>query len=125
MQPMNNVIKVIITESSGWGGRSAWVSVVLRPGALEPKDAFDNTMADMIGYYKGRVFYKPNPKNPDLTNDQRINTIYWEPNIVTDENGQANLAFNNAPAQGNLRVVVEGVTDKGDVVTALAKYKVE
>jgi len=122
MQPMRNILQVTIRGVNSWGGWSAAVEVILRPGALDPN--FDNTMADMVGYYRAREFYKPNPEDPAEASDQRINTVYWEPNITTDENGEAVVHFPNTPKPGNLRLIVEGITDKGDVVAGVMGYKV-
>jgi len=79
------------------------------------------------GFYRAREFYAPkykanlppNPR-PDLRS-----TIYWNPAVITDKDGNANFEFYNADAPGTYRVVVEVIDNKGDLGRKVFFIKVE
>ena len=79
------------------------------------------------GYYKSRVFYSPqydNPKTNTAVADLR-STIYWNPNIITNNLGKASFTFFNADGKGTYRVVVEGIDSDGNLGRQEYRYKVE
>jgi hypothetical protein len=79
------------------------------------------------GYYAVRTFYSPqydSPKTNTKLADLR-STIYWKPNIVTDQNGHASLEYFNAGKPGTYRVTVEGIDATGNLAHKVYKYKVE
>ena len=123
-QPLSNILKVTINRMEDVYGKHISVNLVIRTGVLETKDFFDNTMADMIGYYKAREFYKPNAAKPDAI-DLRTNTIHWEPNITTNEKGEATITFYNTTQTGKIRLVAEGITPNGTPLAATASYEVQ
>jgi hypothetical protein len=41
-------------------------------------------------------------------------TLHWDPYVLSDENGNLNLTFFSSERIGGYRVVIEGITDKGD-----------
>jgi hypothetical protein len=78
------------------------------------------------GYYAVRTFYSPqydSPKTNTKLADLR-STIYWKPNIVTDQNGHASLEYFNAGKPGTYRVTVEGIDAAGNLGRKVYKYKV-
>jgi len=79
------------------------------------------------GFIKAREFYSPkyvasatNPQQPDLRN-----TIYWNPELITDKNGNISFNYYNADAHGTYRVVIEGIDDNGNLGRLVYRYKVE
>ncbi|HEY0899974.1 MAG TPA: TonB-dependent receptor plug domain-containing protein, partial [Sphingobacteriaceae bacterium] len=79
------------------------------------------------GFYKIRDFYSPdyndpktNTKIPDLRT-----TIYWNPQIITDEAGKKQLEFFNADGTGDYKVIVEGVDTNGNIARTIFRYKVK
>jgi hypothetical protein len=79
------------------------------------------------GYYRSREFYAPkydDPKTNANVADLRT-TIYWKPNIVTDKEGNAAVAFFNADSKGTYMVVVEGIDSDGNLGRQVFRYKVE
>lgn len=79
-----------------------------------------------LGYIAKRSFYAPKYDTPErrAVNDIRT-TVYWNPNIQTDEEGKASLTFYNADGRGTYRVVVEGFDDDGNVGRAVYRYTVQ
>jgi hypothetical protein len=79
------------------------------------------------GFYKGCEFYAPKynvPKAINPATDLRT-TIYWNPNVLPDKNGEASFEFFNADTKGTYRVVIEGIDDDGNLGRAVYRYKVE
>jgi len=79
------------------------------------------------GYDLRREFYSPDYSKlltpadmPDLRS-----TIYWKPNIITDENGKASVDFFNADGTGSYRVIAEGVDGMGKLGRQVFKYVVK
>jgi hypothetical protein len=78
------------------------------------------------GYYKAREFYSPQynePKNQPKV-DLRT-TIYWNPNVATDKDGNASVEYFNADVKGNYRVVVEGIDANGNLGRQVYRYQVQ
>jgi len=79
------------------------------------------------GYYKARTFYAPkydDPKANTQIADLR-STIYWNPSVITDKDGNASFEYFNADAKGSYRVVVEGIGADGKLGRRVYHYKVE
>jgi len=79
------------------------------------------------GFYKAREFYSPQYDNPK-TNRQMADlrsTIYWQPNVVTDKNGNASFSYFNADNKGTYRLVIEGIDADGNLGRQVIKYRVE
>lgn len=79
------------------------------------------------GFFKGREFYAPNYADPSINPaipDLRT-TIYWNPNVVSDSNGNASVEFYNADGTGNYKVVVEGINVQGNIGRQIYRYSVK
>ncbi|GAA4330698.1 TonB-dependent receptor plug domain-containing protein [Mucilaginibacter gynuensis] len=110
---------IIITTKRGDGGRydpSRWDAPGLIP--YSPK-----------GYYLAREFYSPKYDEESLSRNQQLldlrTTIYWNPNIITDENGNAVFDFYNADGKGTYKVIVEGIDNDGVIGRKVFRYKVQ
>lgn len=69
------------------------------------------------GYYTAREFYVPkyDRDDADLGRIDRRSTIYWNPNIQTDQDGRAELRFFNSDIASHLQVVLEGIGSNGQI----------
>jgi hypothetical protein len=78
------------------------------------------------GYDISREFYSPvyRPGDAAIAHDHR-STIYWNPNVITDENGRASVNYFNAGDAGTYRVVVEGMDMSGNLTHAVYTYEVK
>jgi hypothetical protein len=79
------------------------------------------------GYYKAREFYSPQYDDPK-TNKQMADfrsTIYWNPNIATDNDGKASFKYFNADTKGTYKVVIEGIDGDGNLGRQVYRYKVQ
>ncbi|HET6557488.1 MAG TPA: hypothetical protein VFG54_09255 [Prolixibacteraceae bacterium] len=78
------------------------------------------------GYSVIRKFYSPNYDSlkPQEIKDDFRNTLYWDPMIKTDSEGEANVLYYNSNQAGEVQVVVEGVTIDGKICRGEYKYTV-
>lgn len=69
-----------------------------------------------VKYYRARTFYAPQytgkSAHPELRDDFR-STIYWNPAVQTDQNGQAELSFYNSDQITTFKIVAEGISQQG------------
>jgi hypothetical protein len=106
-------------------------------GALLIYTTFGQQAKDMVstgilpitvrGFYKAREFYAPKYEGSNLTSklsDLR-STIYWKPELITDNNGNASFEYYNADGAGTYRVVIEGIDENGNIGRQVYRYKVE
>jgi hypothetical protein len=79
------------------------------------------------GYNITRIFYSPKYDNPNTNNssvDYR-STIYWNPTIITDKNGNASFDFFNSDSAGTYRAIIEGIDKDGNIGRYVYHYKVQ
>jgi hypothetical protein len=105
------------------GGDVVIISLSLKPSAFEKKQ-FNILNSDVTGYYNARTFYAPNYEYPSTKVDQRI-TLHWEPTITTDANGEATVSYYNADPKSKVRIVVQGLTERGVPVATTAGYVIK
>ena len=82
----------------------------------------------VYGYQLAREFYSPNydknevDKNalPDVRS-----TLYWNPLVITDINGNAKVTFWNSNERTSIHVSVEGISIEGKPAVATKDYRVE
>jgi len=80
-----------------------------------------------VGFYKARQFYAPKYDHPVVNNTMKDlrSTIYWNPDIVTDKDGNASFSYFNADGKGTYRMVIEGIDAEGNLGRQVYRYKVE
>lgn len=90
-------------------------------------DAPGMVKVDYQGFYKVREFYSPdyselkiNPPAQDLRT-----TIYWKPQVITNDKGKALVEFFNADGTGDYRVIVEGINEAGQIGRSVYRYTVK
>ena len=72
-----------------------------------------------------REFYSPKyDVTPDSRPDFRT-TVFWEPQLVTDNSGKANLKYFNTDVPGVYRVVIEGIDINGSLARQVFTYEVK
>ena len=103
----------------GAKGGNGVITITLKKGVVL-KTSTPTSLAFIVplGYQKPIQFYVPKyevdsvrlSKTPDLRT-----TIYWNPKLVTDSTGLIHLNFYTADKANNYNIVVEGVTNDGEV----------
>jgi hypothetical protein len=114
--PIDQVISVKLNQVVGFAGEGLIdrivIRITLKPGAYN--NDLSLLLTDIDGYYETKTFYVPTYllANERLKKDVRT-TIFWEPTITTNEQGEATLSFYNADPASTIKISVQGIADKG------------
>lgn len=79
-----------------------------------------------LGLQKPEHFYMPKYEVDSVMNDSKADlrtTIYWNPSLTTDENGNIKLKFYTADESNDYTVVFEGITKYGELCRFVGKLK--
>ncbi|HEX3384787.1 MAG TPA: TonB-dependent receptor plug domain-containing protein [Mucilaginibacter sp.] len=125
-------IEVMRFGSASIYGMNAGNGVIIittkRGKGLQAKDIASTGVLPItvMGFYKARQFYAPKYEHPNdnLNHKDLRSTIYWQPELTTDKDGNASLSFYNADGTGNYRVIIEGMDGKGNIGRTVYTYKV-
>ena len=82
------------------------------------RTAYRDRFIILDGYSTSTEFYQPDyskMKLPEGQKDYR-RTLYWNPNLQLDENGEANISFYNNSRQTTLSVEAEGQASDGTLL---------
>jgi hypothetical protein len=123
----------VITEGGrlaffGHRGMDGVISIHTKRGKSHPiSPALNVQSVKPLGYQLPAEFYSPqydtqeskdNPK-PDLRT-----TIYWKPNVITDDSGKATVDFYTSDDPATYSVVIEGVSDDGKLIHYCSKASI-
>jgi len=78
------------------------------------------------GFSKSRAFYSP--KYEVATNERYSDfrsAIYWNPELIPNEDEPMNFNFYTSDVKGNCRVTVEGIDEEGNIGRQVFRFKVE
>ena len=76
------------------------------------------------GYSKPVEFYAPRYDTPETSRKKDLRTtIAWEPDLRSDATGTASLSFWTADRPNDYQVVLEGITDEGELCRATYQLK--
>ncbi|MDQ7948004.1 MAG: hypothetical protein REI93_04145 [Pedobacter sp.] len=80
-----------------------------------------------LNYGNARVFYEPkyNSTNRSSIRPDYRSTIYWNPNVMTDEKGLANFSFFSADRKGTYTIWVEGADMQGKIGIKTMKMEIK
>jgi len=104
----------------------AVISIITRSGSGPfVKRSVGNYVYRPLSVHIPRKFYSPKYTTIQSTNiaDYRT-TIFWEPNLVVDEKGEANVSFYAAKKPSIYTVTVEGTDLNGNFVFKQEKIKI-
>ncbi len=83
---------------------------------------------DYEGLQLQREFYSPRYDNQKQREgrmpDQRY-LLYWNPSVMTDDQGKAQVTFYTSDVSGNYKVVVEGLDKKGEAGSNTTSFEVK
>jgi hypothetical protein len=113
----------------GSRGGNGVIAITLKKGVVV-KTGVPISLAQVspLGYQKPAQFYLPKyavdsvrlSSKPDLRT-----TIYWNPSITTDTLGMANVNLYTADKATNYSIVVEGVTNEGEICRSVGTLRRE
>lgn len=76
------------------------------------------------GYYAAREFYKPDEIDMQLSTPDARNTLLWEPSVITDEKGEAEVSFYCSDINTGFTGVAEGVDGTGLLGSGKCEFRV-
>ncbi|MBC8602088.1 hypothetical protein H8784_10210 [Parabacteroides acidifaciens] len=76
------------------------------------------------GYYAEREFYKPDEIDMQLSTPDARNTLLWEPSVITDEKGEAEVTFFCSDINTGFIGVAEGVDGTGLLGSGKCEFRV-
>lgn len=112
------------TMSYGMEGKNGVICVYLKRGKDKTSDepvVPDRSQASVIplGHSLPAEFYVPKYHVEETRQDplpDLRSTIFWKPNVQSDENGLADIFFNTADSTGPFTIVAEGVSPTGEII---------
>lgn len=112
------VLQPTATMFGGMNSKNGIICIYTRLGGGEPIDP-TRTIHQWIGYNQVKEFYAPHPGNREFfANPRRRHTLYWNPQITTDEQGNAQFSiYLNDAENGRYTLHCEGYTESGRTVT--------
>ena len=130
---VSDVDKIEVIKDAGklafFGFRASYgvISVFTKKGRSSPVPPLNFINQRIYGYYQARTFYSPkyNVPQPEYNTPDLRTTIHWEPNVVTDKDGNATISFFNADNKAIIKVDVEGVAERGVPLAGKASFKVK
>lgn len=96
-------------------GAPKWPVVKYAPGLITYKPK---------GYYNAREFYSPKYESVASNQPDLRTTVFWAPNLATNESGRTKLDYYNTDKAGSYRVVIEGIDIDGRLARKTYTYKV-
>lgn len=100
----------------------------LGKGSTTNRKVFHSIAMPINGYQNTRFFYSPDYSKPKpLENDPADirNTIYGNPYIQPDENGNANISYYNNEVNTTVDINLEGITNNGIPVVVKSSYQIK
>jgi TonB-dependent SusC/RagA subfamily outer membrane receptor len=123
------VLKYASTSIYGMEGANGVLVITTKDGSEANKDIASIGVLPIspIGFYKARTFYSPkyDYANGDSTEPKLRSTIYWNPEIKTDKDGNALFDYYNADDKGTYKVIIEGIDTNGNIGRLVYRYTVE
>jgi len=125
-----DVFKGIGAAVFGSQGANGVISITTKSGSsdtYEEKSKTNTTSVTPLGYQNPVEFYAPKydtreQKYKDIP-DYRT-TIYWKPDLVVSDEGQASFEFYTADFSTTYSVVIEGLTADGEIIRQVEKIVV-
>jgi hypothetical protein len=115
----------------GADGAGGVINVLTKAGnpnyKWEDEPVIGNTTIKAKGYVPIREFYSPTGLydiNAPIAIDYR-STIYWNPNVDTDNTGKAQIEFLLTESKPEVFVNLQGISKSGEPIHATYRFKVK
>jgi len=113
---------------NGFGGA---ISITTKKGGKDrtpERDKSNQTIYTPLGYQKPVEFYAPVYETLEakhLTVPDFRTTIFWKPDVVISDEGEAKFEFYTSDFSTTYSVVIEGLTSDGRIIRQVEKIRVE
>ncbi|MFW5821705.1 MAG: TonB-dependent receptor plug domain-containing protein, partial [Bacteroidota bacterium] len=108
----------------GSRGANGVIAIYTKRGKFMLKGVIDFRM---LGYHTPHEFYSPKyeVKGRDEKFDDDRTTLFWEPDIITGEDGKATVEFYTSDLEGDYSILVEGMDKNGRPGTGEVQFSVK
>ena len=114
---LKNVNNLVMYGSRGANGV---IVVYTKRGEINTsRPSFNIKQLTPLGYQMPVEFYSPKYDTQESINNSKPDlrtTIYWKPDVVTDDKGNAKLDFYTADDPATYSIIIEGVSDDGRLI---------
>ncbi len=134
--PMADIDKVEVLKSSakaviyGSRGANGVISILTRTGINANPHSYPLLHSAALERIKGfstvKEFYSPKYTPESIYSpvpDYRT-TLYWDPNVDMEKGG-ATVNFHTSDNVGNYKIIVEGITENGEICVGSANFAVD
>jgi len=117
-----DVIKGIETAAFGPQGSNGVIVIRTKRGegwATSRSVSYNIKLLTPLGYQPPIEFYSPkydSQTSIDYSKPDLRTTIFWKPNVITDDEGNATLDFYTADETGTYTVIIEGISADGKLI---------
>lgn len=113
----------------GMRGGGGVVNILYKKGGnIAETPSYNKVTTTLLGFQRPVAFYAPKYETPQQKSsylpDLRT-TLYWKPDLLTDEDGKARIEFYSADTPTLYDIVFEGLTRDGMPVRKVEKIRVE
>lgn len=117
---------VALTTIYGLDASGGVLVITTKKGVSDKYQAEGMLSLNPKGISIAKIFYVPKYDNPDQLdiNDTR-STVYWNPEIITDDKGNGTFEFYNANEAGDYRMIIEGIDLSGQLARKVYTYSVK
>jgi TonB-dependent SusC/RagA subfamily outer membrane receptor len=115
----------------GMRGLNGVISITTKTGGSDTrneKKEMNYAVYTPLGYQKPVEFYSPiyeTLETKHLINPDFRTTIFWKPDVVIFESGEASFEFYTSDFPTTYSVVIEGLTIDGRIVRQVEKIRIE
>lgn len=124
-----SLFKGTSTSIFGSRGGNGVITITLKKGAaLQSITPPSLARYAPLGYQKPAKFYVPKYEADSIRNQSKQDlrtTIYWAPDVKTDDNGSISVKFYTADKPNDYRIVLEGVSENGEICKYQGEIKRE
>jgi len=118
-----NIAQIDVLKNAsilGMRGANGAIFIYTRKGEIRlPTEQPHVKFVTPLGYQMPVEFYSPKYDTPEARENSELDlrtTIYWKPDVQTDDKGIAEFDFYTADSPSTYLVVIEGVTSDGKII---------
>lgn len=112
------------------GGSSGVILVYTKVGAVHRKKikSFHTITKKIDGFQHAKKFYSPDYNDQKIVTTEKKdvrNTLYWNPYVHLDENGNNEISYYNSDVSTEVKVTLEGITNNGIPIVLKTNYSIQ
>lgn len=124
-----DILKTVAsTTVYGFQGGNGVINLITKVGGGTGKYIPPDYSANqkISGYNTARLFYSPQHINDSISdaNPDLRYTLFWNPEVNLESNKETTLNYFNADNASIIRIIAEGITKDGILITGTAKYEI-